>query len=189
MLRARDFSGIRTRFLRCWLRRERSILVGGWHGICIGAVTNGRKTNGRGIEMNRHQQRVVLLFSLLLISAALLGCANNPRSEASAAVAYEEYFDRARASIAEAQRAGAEEHGRAQLTLAREKLRAAEEAVEDGESERARRLAVEAELDADLALAIARNQQTQALVAEVQSGLRTLEEQLRRSEGAGFDRP
>jgi hypothetical protein len=141
--------------------------------------------------MNRHQQRVVMLFSLLLISAALLGCANNPRAEASATVeaAYEEHADGARASIAEAQRAGAEEHGRAQLTLAREKLRAAEEAVEDGESERARRLAVEAELDADLARAIARNEQTQALVAEVQSGLRTLEEQLRRTERTNFDRP
>jgi hypothetical protein len=141
--------------------------------------------------MNRHQQRVVLLFSLLLISAALLGCANNPRAEASAdeAAAYEQDFDRARASIAEAQRAGAEERGRAQLTLAREKLRAAEEAVDSGESERARRLVVEARLDADLALAIARNQQTQALVAEIRSGLRTLDEQLRRADGADFDRP
>jgi hypothetical protein len=141
--------------------------------------------------MNRHQQRVVLLFSLLLISAALLGCANNPPAEASAAAgaAYEDELDRARASIAEAQRAGAEEHGRAQLTLAREKLRAAEDAVEDGEAERARRLAVEAGLDADLAMAIARNQQTQALVAEVQSGLRTLEEQLRRTDDAAVDRP
>jgi hypothetical protein len=138
--------------------------------------------------MNRHQQRVVLLFSLLLISAALLGCANNPRAEASGA-AYEQDLQRARASIAEAERAGAEEHGRAQLTLAREKLRAAEEAVEDGESERARRLAVEADLDADLATAITRNQRTQSLVAEVESGLRTLEEQLRRTEGVNFNQP
>jgi hypothetical protein len=129
----------------------------------------------------------VLLFSLLLISAALLGCANNRPADATT-VAYEQDFDRARASIAGAERAGAEEHGRAQLTLAREKLRAAEEAVEDGETERARRLAVEAHLDADLAIAIARNEETQALVAEVQSGLRTLEEQLRRTDGAG-DRP
>jgi len=141
--------------------------------------------------MNRHQQRVVLLFSLLLISAALLGCANNGPVAGSAAapVAYEEDIERARASIAEAENAGAEELGSAQLTLAREKLTAAEDAVEDGASERARRLAVEAALDADLATAIARNRQTQALVTEVRSGLRTLEEELRRTEGAELDQP
>jgi hypothetical protein len=137
-------------------------------------------------QMNRHQQRVVLLFSLLLISAALLGCAGNRSvtESAATAVALEQDFERARASIAEAEAAGAEELGGAQLTLARDKLRAAEDAVEDGESERARRLAVEASLDADLATAITRNRETQALVTEVRSGLRTLEEELRRSEGA-----
>jgi hypothetical protein len=141
--------------------------------------------------MNRHQQRVVLLFSLLLISAALLGCANNAPVAGSAAalVAYEKDIERARASIAEAEEAGAEELGSAQLTLARDKLTAAEDAVEDGASERAQRLAVEAALDADLATAIARNRQTQALVTEVRSGLRTLEEELRRTEGAELNQP
>jgi Domain of unknown function (DUF4398) len=140
--------------------------------------------------MNRHQQRVVLLFSLLLISAALLGCAGNRSitGSAASAVAFEQDFERARASIAEAEAAGAEELGRPQLTLARDKLRAAEDAVEDGESDRARRLAVEATLDADLATAITRNEQTQALVTEVRSGLRTLEEELRRSNGADLSR-
>jgi hypothetical protein len=141
--------------------------------------------------MNRHQQRVMLLFSLLLISAALLGCANNApvAPSADAAVAYEQERRRALASIAEAEQAGAEEHGSAQLTLARDKLRAAEEAAEDDEAEQARRLAVEANLDADLATAIARNQQTQALVTEVRAGLRTLEAELRRTEGAALNRP
>ena len=32
--------------------------------------------------MNRHQQRVALLFGLLLISVALLGCANGIRVDA-----------------------------------------------------------------------------------------------------------
>ena len=54
-----------------------------------------------------------------------------------------------------------------------------------GNSEQARRLAVEADLDADLATAITHNQQTQALLTEVRSGLRTLEDELRRTEGAG----
>jgi hypothetical protein len=40
---------------------------------------------------------------------------------------------------------------------------------------------VEADLDADLAAAITRSEQTQALAAEVRAGLTTLEEELRRS--------
>jgi hypothetical protein len=141
--------------------------------------------------MNRHQQRVMLLFSLLLISAALLGCANNApvAPSADAAIVYEQERRRALASIAEAEQAGAQELGSAQLTLARDKLRAAEEAAEDDEAERARRLAVEANLDADLAAAIARNRQTQELVTEVRAGLRTLEDELQRTEGTELDRP
>jgi hypothetical protein len=127
-------------------------------------------------------QRVVLLFGLLLFTAVVMGgCASN-RADRSAAgespIATE--LMRARASITEAEQAGAAEYGGAQLALAREKVRAAEEAVDDGELERARRLAVEADLDADLAAAITRNRETQALAAEVQSGIRTLEQELER---------
>ena len=59
--------------------------------------------------MNRHYQRVTLPFGLLLISAALLGCANN--SERVVPAAYEQDLARARASINEAEQAGAEEFG------------------------------------------------------------------------------
>lgn len=136
--------------------------------------------------MNRHQQRVVLLFGLLLISAVMLGCANNERVPAPA---YQQDLSRARASIAEAEQAGAERFGSAELALARDKLRAAENAADEGEVERAQQLAVEADLDADLAAAITRNQQTQALVTEVQSTLQTLDDELRRSSGPGAERP
>jgi hypothetical protein len=135
--------------------------------------------------MNR-QQRAVLLLGLVLFSAALLGCANN--SEVPTA-AYEQDLARARASIAAAEQAGAAEYGNAELALARDKLRAAEDAAEDGAMERAQRLAVEADLDADLAAAVTRNQQTQALVGEVRSGLSTLEDELRRSGSESFARP
>jgi hypothetical protein len=135
--------------------------------------------------MNRHQ-RAVLVLGLLLFSAALLGCANN--SEVAASV-YEQDLSRARASIAAAEQAGAAEYGNAELALARDKLRAAENAAEDGAIERAQRLAVEADLDADLAAAITRNQQTQSLVGEVRSGLSTLEDELRRSGSESFARP
>ena len=136
--------------------------------------------------MNRHQQRAMLLIGLLMISAAMLGCANNEQRVVATA-AYEQDFTRARTSISQAEQAGAAEYGNAQLALARDKLRAAEEAAEDGEVDRAQRLAVEADLDADLAAAITRNQQTQALVSEVRSGLRTLEGELRRPNTGGLD--
>lgn len=132
--------------------------------------------------MNRHQQRVVLLFGLLLISAALLGCANNASvAQASASM---QAIERARASITEAEQAGAARYGSAELTLARDKLRAAEDAADDGDREIAERLAVEADLDADLAAATARNQQTRALADEVRSGLQTLDDELRRQGAA-----
>lgn len=136
--------------------------------------------------MNRNQ-RVVLLFGLLLISAIVLGCANNSRVDE--AVAYEDDLDRARQSIREAEQNGAAEFGNAELAIAREKLRAAEVAAQQDDGERVRRLAVEADLDADFALAKTRNRETQALVTEIRSGLRTLEEELRRSESSDLSRP
>jgi hypothetical protein len=146
-------------------------------------------------------QRVVLLVGLTL-AAMLGGCANNRADERDRdddrAEARDDRRDEdrnvssgrlitgeisaARASITDAERAGANEYGGAQLARARDKLRAAEEAAEDGELERARRLAVEADLDADLAVAIARNRETQALAVEVREGLETLEQELQRGE-------
>jgi hypothetical protein len=176
-----SFSAIRSRFLSFGFTRE---LPCSWHGICIAPLYRLRE-----LSMNRHS-RFMLLFGLLLISAALLGCANDARrADTVPPSAYDQDLDRARASIAEAERAGAAEFGSAQITLAREKLRAAEDAANDGATDRAVQLAVEAELDADLAAAIARNQQTQALAAEVRSTLRTLEDELRRTAGGDLTRP
>jgi hypothetical protein len=139
--------------------------------------------------MNRHQQRVALLVGLLVISAVLLGCANSPADRAERVVppAYEQDLARARSSIDEAERSGAAEFGGPQLTMARDKLRAAEEAAESGAGERAQQLAVEADLDADLATAITRNRQTRELVTEVESGLRLLEQELRRGENVQIE--
>jgi hypothetical protein len=134
--------------------------------------------------MNR-QQRVVLLFGLLLISAVVLGCATASRDETTA---YENELTRARAKIADAEQAGAAELGTSEFVLARDKLPAAERAAADRDLERARRLAVEAALDADYAVAIARHRETAALVAEVRSSLRTLEDERRRSETGDLSR-
>lgn len=149
--------------------------------------------------MDRNRFRVVPLLSLALIGTALLGCAGNNGNRVAddrdrgrgrvSGLAYEQDLARARASITEAEQAGAAEFGSRELALAREKLRAAEEAGEDGNVVRARELALEADLDADLAAAMTRNQQTQALVTEIRSGLRTLEDELRRGDRTGLDRP
>ena len=79
--------------------------------------------------MNRNE-RIVMMFGLLLISVIMLGCASGDRIED--AVAYQSDFDQARSRIAEADRAGATELANAELGLARSKLRAAEEAADDG---------------------------------------------------------
>lgn len=136
--------------------------------------------------MNRSQQRAALLLGLLMITAVVLGCASNERVVTT--TVSEQELVRARASIAQAEQAGAAQYGSAQLALAREKLREAELAANDGEDARAERLAVEAALDAELAGAITRNEQTQALVSEVRSGLDTLEGELRRSGSDSFER-
>jgi hypothetical protein len=108
---------------------------------------------------------------------ALAGCAGN-----RAAPEYQGDLQRAGRTVAEAEQEGAYQYGGAELNLAREKLRAAERAAEEGEDEEAQRLATEAELDAQLAMAISRNQQTQAAVQEVRESIRTLQEELRRSQ-------
>jgi hypothetical protein len=146
----------------------------------------------------------MMLCGLVVIGATmLLGCAGNTgntradardervddRSERIASPAYADGLAQARASLAEAEQAGAAQFGNAELALARDKLRAAERAAEDGDLELASQLAVEADLDADLATAKTRNAQTQALVTEVRSGLRTLEDELRRNEQSGAPRP
>lgn len=135
--------------------------------------------------MNRHQ-RVVMLFGLLLISALVLGCANSGRVDDG--VAYQDDLDAARQSLREAEQAGAAEYGNVELGLAREKLRAAESAAQEGDGALARRLAIEADLDADLAVAKTRNQETQALAGEMRSSLQTLEEELRRSTNSDLSR-
>ena len=135
--------------------------------------------------MNRHQ-RVLMLFGLLTISAIVLGCANNGRLDDS--VAYQDDLDAARQSVREAEQAGAAEYGNVELGLAREKLRAAESAAQEGDGALVRRLAIEADLDADLAVAKTRNQETQALAGEMRSSLQTLEEELRRSTNSDLPR-
>jgi hypothetical protein len=123
--------------------------------------------------------RSTQLVGAVCVAALLGACAGSAeRSGAAPPVASE--LAEARASISAAEQAGAAQYGSAELALAREKLTVAEREAEEGNVVRAQQLAVEADLDADLATAITRHRQTQLLAEEVDSGLRTLEEELRR---------
>lgn len=111
-------------------------------------------------------------------SALVLGgCAAN---DELVAASLDDDLGRAETLISQAENAGAYEQGSAALNMAREKLEAAENAVEDGEPERAARLAKEAELDATLASAIADNQEMQAAVTELERSIETLEQEIAR---------
>lgn len=116
---------------------------------------------------------------LLLLAFAVSGCAGNEPRPAAANLAVAE------ASIQQAERADAERWAPNELSSARENLRRAEEAQEEGEDEIAARFATRAELDAELAAATADNRQARNAVEELRASLETLRrETLRGSGGA-----
>jgi hypothetical protein len=132
--------------------------------------------------MDSNLARNVLVGCAVAIVA--WGCAGNSQRRADRAddETYRDDFVRAEASIEEAQRLGAFESGGAELNRAREKLNAARKAAEDGEAAMAQRLAIEANLDADLAAATARNQDAQSAVSELQASIEALQDELSRNE-------
>ncbi|HSN72477.1 MAG TPA: DUF4398 domain-containing protein [Steroidobacteraceae bacterium] len=103
---------------------------------------------------------------LIAIPMALAGCATTPDPEALRTVSG------AQASIEQAARADAVD-SRA-LSAAREKLAAAQRALNDGEEEEAIRLAEEARVDAAYAAAVARQQKAQRAVQEIEDAIATL---------------
>ena len=105
----------------------------------------------------------------LALSAA--ACASNsPPTEQVAA---------ARAMVTQAQPAAAKE-APAELNTAQTKLAAAEAAMQQGEYERARWLAEEAEVDARLAWTAGENARVQRAAAEIDQSLQTLRDELER---------
>jgi Skp family chaperone for outer membrane proteins len=130
---------------------------------------NGKRFNGWSI-------------SVALAAAAVgAGCASRGTVVAQAELT------RAAASLEAAGEVRAYE-GSADLTRARQKLAAAEKAGREGDVERARRLAVEADLDSRLAIAKADKYAMQTAVAELQQTVRTLQQDLRRSEQQSLGR-
>jgi len=106
-------------------------------------------------------------------AAALAACASTPPPVGE--------LGAAKATIERAQ-APAARYAPAQLLAAQEKLTRAQVAFDRKDYERARRLAEEAEADAQLALAMAQSGQARESLSEVQRGIATLQQELTRTQ-------
>lgn len=116
--------------------------------------------------------RALVTAALALLLAA---CASRPPSES--------LFSNARSAIATAERAGATEHAPVELRFAREKLRAANTLADIGEHQEAEWRLAEAEINAELALARARAEQTRKRLAEARQELEQVRRDIRHTFG------
>ena len=122
---------------------------------------------------------------VVMAGLMVAGCASDRQRTAQRP----EEVTRATASVEAAEKAGAYEHGSVELNSARRKLSDAETALKDGDRQVAAWLGQEADLDAQLAIAKARNAEMQAAVAQIHEGTRTLQEEARRGEAEALGRP
>ena len=136
--------------------------------------------------MNTGTTRTVMLGLAAL--SVMAGCANESASRRVKTTEYQQAIDRAAASIQQAGQGTSAEAGTADLNRARDKLNEARKFGEAGNATMAERLALEAELDAEVALATGRNQEAQAAVGELQQSIQTLEDELRRNEARTTER-
>jgi hypothetical protein len=108
------------------------------------------------------------LFVAAAVGLLFVGCASRAdRPDAE--------ITRARTLIEQAERAGAQQYAAAELDQARDKLRLATAAVEDGKNKEARERANEAAAGAELAQARARSGEAQKAAQEVQHSTEALE--------------
>ena len=116
-----------------------------------------------------------------LVTAALgllcAGCASNANRPTSE-------ITRARTLIEQAEKSGAQQYAAAELDQARNKLRLANAAVEDGKNDEARARANEAAADAELAQARATSGQAKKAADEVQNSTDALQRETNRNQGA-----
>lgn len=104
----------------------------------------------------------------------LAGCASGKPPEAEIA--------RSNAAVSDAVSAGATELAPNDLRAAQEKLAAAQKAVAEKEYDRARQLAMQAEVDAKLAETRTRSAKSQKAAAAVQDDIRVLREEMNRAQ-------
>jgi Domain of unknown function (DUF4398) len=119
--------------------------------------------------------RVGMAMLGMLALGALIG------TSARAARAPTEQIAVARAAVADAISAGGAEFAPGALVVAQDKLNRGAAAMQARQYDDARRLAEEAEVDARLAAVIARSAKTQRAVAEIESGIQALKDEIARS--------
>ncbi|MFO7275431.1 MAG: DUF4398 domain-containing protein [Pseudomonadota bacterium] len=115
-----------------------------------------------------------------LILAAVLACGVGGCAGGSGQRPVEQ-LTRAGTMIDQAEQAGAQRFAAAELEQAREKLQRAQQAANENDNEVARRLAVEAALDAELATARAASADAERSAEEVRQGVDTLRRESERS--------
>jgi len=122
----------------------------------------------------------------VIVTAALAaGCAGERQRSAQRP----EEITRATATVDAAEKSGAYEQANTELTSARRKLTEAEKALEDGDRDVAAWLGEEADLDAQLAMAKARNAEMQTAVTQLNESIRALQNEAGRGEAQTVGRP
>lgn len=114
----------------------------------------------------------VLAAAILVVAG---GCASTPDRPAGE-------FATAEAGIAQAQQSGAAELSPAELAAAQNKLAEAKSAAERDDMVAARRLAEQSALDAELAVAMTRNEQAESAVDELNETIDALREEIARNQ-------
>jgi len=113
------------------------------------------------------------LLLIALTGALVGGCASEPKPT--------EEMTRAKTLVETAEQRGATQYAGVELEQARKKLGDAEVAANTGKQDVARRLAIEAGLDADLAAAKAGAGQAEHSAAEIDASVETLRREAARS--------
>jgi hypothetical protein len=124
----------------------------------------------RGIQMSVRNG----LFVTAAIGLLCAGCATSGRPVAE--------ITRAQTLIEQAEKAGAQQYAAVELDQARNKLRLASAAAEDGKNDEARAHANEAAADAELAQARATSGEAAKAAGEVQKSTETLQRESERGE-------
>lgn len=127
------------------------------------------------ISFNKLLQSNVILILYLGITLTLVSCASTkpPMQELA----------QTEAVINQADQVGAEEYAPLEIREARKKLQQARELESEEKYEEARRMAIRAEVDAELAEAKALSEKAQKAVQQLRESIKLLKEEIERNQG------
>lgn len=93
-------------------------------------------------------------------------------------------LEQTRNAVAQAEQSGIDKSGAVDLSNAKDKVARADRALEEGDEEQAERLANEARVDAEFAVAVSQAQSAQRAAQELSAGIETLRRESERSQGS-----